>query len=624
MKDVALVCVPWSSIEMPSIALGILKSVLESENISTDVYNLNVKLLKYIDKSVYQEISGSSIPISEWVFSQYLYNKDFLQGKSINFKSLIETTLDVDHHMFMYLKKKSAVMQQLICEKIPCFIDECVNTIDWGSYKLIGFTCAHGNQLAALVLSKRIKERFPDVKIVFGGPNVRGITAEEIMKCYEWVDYIIDGEGEKSLPELAKNVLEGKFSEEIPGVLFRKDGICIRSEGVFERVPLDEIPMPDYSDFFNEIKDSGLDGIMSDVRVTFESSRGCWWGEKCQCTFCGLNNGYLMYRTKSQKNVLTELIEQSKKYNTTRFFATDLVLSSEYFETLIPEIIEKKLDFDIFYEVKATLNKSEIQLLAQSGIKFVQAGIESLNTKLLKLLRKGVSSIQNIQFLKLCNENEIYVAWNLLYRIPGEDKKSYDEIIELIPLLSHLQPPTAGMIIPIALDRFSPYFNETEKYGIVDIKPKSTYNLIYPDKKVNLSNIAYTFEFSYKDADNVVMSYVGELVSAVYEWQKAYEDNKYYLNYKLIDGNVEIQDNRSLENKKKEVEPRKYYLEELEKQVFLLCEDIHSFEDIFETVSKADTNIDREQTKIIIEKLINKKLMYEESGRYVNLAVYKK
>ena len=620
MKNVALVCAPWTSIEMPSIALGTLKSVLVSKNISTDVHSLNVKLLKYMDKDLYEEISGSSTHVSEWIFSQYLYNKDYLQGLKINYKSSIDSTVDVDHHLYMYLKKKTSVLQQVVCEKIPNFLDECLNTIDWGSYKIIGFTCALGNQLASLVLSKRIKQRFPNVKIVFGGPNVRGITAEEIMKNFTWVDYIVDGEGEIAFPSLVNRILEGRFEEEIPGVLFRKDGVCVRSEGDFEIVPLDDIPQPDYTEFFDEIKKSGLEEVMSEVRIAFESSRGCWWGQKCQCSFCGLNNGYLKYRTKSQEKVLRELTDQSARYNRKRFFATDLVISAESFDVLLPEMINRKLGYNIFYEVKATMSRKEMSLLAQAGITFVQAGIESLDTKLLKLLRKGVSAIQNIQFLKFSSEFGIYVAWNLLYRMPWEEKESYDKMIELVPLLYHLQPPSAGMIIPIALDRFSPYFNDPQKYGIVDIKPKATFSLIYPDPKINLMNIAYTFDFAFENSESLVMSYIGELITAFYGWQKTYEEKKYYLNYRLVDGKVLIEDNRPLDNNN--TEARKYYLENLEKEVFLLCDEISSLQEIQKKIDEGTGRVEADELKSAIGKLMEKKILYEESGRYVNLAVY--
>ena len=92
-----------------------------------------------------------------------------------------------------------------------------------------------------------------------------------------------------------------------------------------------------------------------------------------------------------------------------------------YYRTVLPELAERKLGVTFFYEIKSNLKKKQVKLLADAGILTVQPGVESFSSHVLKLMRKGVTAIQNIQMLKWCREYGVDVAWNLLYGFPGEN-----------------------------------------------------------------------------------------------------------------------------------------------------------------------------------------------------------
>ena len=86
-----------------------------------------------------------------------------------------------------------------------------------------------------------------------------------------------------------------------------------------------------------------------------------------------------------------------------------------------------------------------------------QQGVESLSTRLLGLLRKGSKAIQNLAALKWCREQGVTVAWNMLCGIPGERVEDYEEQIALMAKIPQLPPPEQAR--PVAVDRFSPYFD---------------------------------------------------------------------------------------------------------------------------------------------------------------------
>lgn len=89
--------------------------------------------------------------------------------------------------------------------------------------------------------------------------------------------------------------------------------------------------MPDFRDFFAEIKRCGLEKNICPV-LLIEGSRGCWWGEKHRCNFCGIHTSKetLCYRQKSVKKIVEELKQQAEIYNIKRFVFTDCILSNEH------------------------------------------------------------------------------------------------------------------------------------------------------------------------------------------------------------------------------------------------------------------------------------------------------
>lgn len=136
----------------------------------------------------------------------------------------------------------------------------------------------------------------------------------------------------------------------------------------------------------------------------------------------------------------------------------------EYLRNLLPEIAARGHDWMFFYEIEANMRRSEPETLAAAGVRWVQPGIESLDADLLSLMRKGVKPYQNVQLLKWCQELGIYCGWNLLFGLPGEGQASYTRMAELIPKLTHLQPPSGGG--RFQLHRFRPYFEQPEGHGV--------------------------------------------------------------------------------------------------------------------------------------------------------------
>src|SRR5262249_10493752 len=170
---------------------------------------------------------------------------------------------------------------------VSSFLGNCMERISWGSYDIVGFSSMFEQNLASLSLARRVKERFPRTIIVFGGANCEGIMGLTLHRCFPFVDYVIVGEGDIVFPELVRRLADHAPVDDLRGVVFRRNGISV-DNGQPPRIRnLDALPFPDFDDYFDLLDRAGTP--FRERQVTFETARGCWWGEKIQCTFCGLN-----------------------------------------------------------------------------------------------------------------------------------------------------------------------------------------------------------------------------------------------------------------------------------------------------------------------------------------------
>ncbi|MFD1049159.1 RiPP maturation radical SAM C-methyltransferase, partial [Kibdelosporangium lantanae] len=295
---------------------------------------------------------------------------------------------------------------------------------------------------------------------------------------------------------------------------------------------LDDLPVPDYREYFDRA--AGLGMTPGEVWLPFESARGCWWGAKHHCTFCGLNGTSMRFRSKSPQRVLAELATQARTYRTFRFEAVDNILDMRYLGELFPAVTDGGYGYSFFYETKANMSRAQVRALAQGGVTRLQPGIESLSSHVLRLMDKGVRAAQNVNLLRWARYYGISVAWNVLWGFPGETVVDYAEQAAVVPHLVHLQPPTGAD--RVWLERFSPMFTRAADRRT----PDHSYRYIYPST-VDIQRVAYFFDH---DGEVLPESAYAPLSNAISEWQETWRSNPPSLTYRTSPGFLEIYDTR--------------------------------------------------------------------------------
>jgi ribosomal peptide maturation radical SAM protein 1 len=283
---------------------------------------------------------------------------------------------------------------------------------------------------------------------------------------------------------------------------------------------MDSLPPLDYDDYFEQ-----MDILLPELQGTpvwlyYETSRGCWWGEKRHCTFCGLNGFGMGFRERSADRVIDELRVLTERYPTNKIAMTDNIMPFRYHKILIPRLRDELPGLHIFYEQKANLTLDQVYGLYQAGNFVIQPGIESLSSHLLEMMRKGVKARQNIALLRYARCVGMGLKWNLLYAFPNDPVSAYEEMLDLVPKIIHLGPPNT--LVHLSIDRFSPYFDTPEAYGIESLEPISGYKDVFPDG-TDIGKLAYHFHGTYRGGSKESTDVMWKLYLAVKAWQEAWD-----------------------------------------------------------------------------------------------------
>jgi ribosomal peptide maturation radical SAM protein 1 len=301
---------------------------------------------------------------------------------------------------------------------------------------------------------------------------------------------------------------------------------------------------------------------------------------------------------------LDEIEELGQKYGKV-FHVADNIMDMKYLDTVIPELIERDAGYDFYYEVKVNLKKEHLRKLAQAGVVHLQPGIENLSTSVLKLMRKGCTFLQNIQFLKWTKQFGIAGVWNFLYGFPGEDRNAYQEIASFVPALVHLRPPE--VCCKVRFDRFSPYFTQSDQFNLRQRHTHAAYGYVYPFEEETLARMAYYFEYEF-DGKEDIEDYCKPAVDLITAWQAA--DGTAVLDAHIEGDEVLLVDTRFGDMKE-------YRLKGIERDVYLFCDEMRSIPSIVGNYPQYSA----ESIQGTIDLFQTRQLMAHESNSYLSLAV---
>ena len=597
MPSVCLVQMPFASLERPSIGLSLLKAGLLRRDISCEVVYANLSYAERVGLRAYQQLDRTVTEdlVGEWLFSAVAFpdyqpdHQSYLEGLQLG---AWPNALPELHALRAHSEDFVEQMAKAVLQRQP---------------KIVGCSSVFAQNCASLALLRRVKELAPEIVTVMGGANCEAEMGHTLVRHFKFLDYAVSGEADLLFPEFCQQLLEESRPSRLPlGVISRTSHLA----GQLPRATinqLDSLPEPDFDDYFQALSTSPL---AADIKpgLVIETSRGCWWGQKHHCTFCGLNGHGMGYRSKDSARVVEEFDRLHARYGLNGFEVVDNIIAMEHLQHVLPEFAERGGPYNIFYETKSNLKRGQVELLAKSGVRWIQPGIESMHSEVLKLMDKGSTAMLNVCLLKWSREFGVRLSWNFLCDFPGERDDWYLEMADWLPLISHLQPP--GGLNRVRFDRFSPYFSNPEKYGLT-IVAFDSYRAVYPVPEHDLANLAYFFRSAdpQRASDRAGIRALREVVNG---WKRLFWDRPLPVIVSLSrsQGGLDLLDTRPI------APQRRVRLEGEAAEIYLGCSTPATLAGLTRKLGLASEVVARE-----LEDLCAKKLMLHLDGKFLALAV---
>jgi ribosomal peptide maturation radical SAM protein 1 len=535
---VALVTMPFMTADRPSLQIGLLTAIAEEQGFAARAVHANVDFAARVGPEKYRKlVEHRGWLIGDWLFSVAAFGADAPDPDG-------RLLTDFAAELVAFGAFPGRVRRWLLDLRrrtVPEYLDSLVDNFDGDHTDVVGFSSSFQQNTASFAFAKRLKERFPNIITVFGGANFDGEMGPELVRSIECIDVAVVGEADDAFPRLLTAIERGEDPGGVPGVISRLSGRVVATAPARPVAGLERSPTPDFTDFFDRSRDLGLltaDGSRR-TWLPVETARGCWWGAKQHCVFCGLNGTSMEFRSKPAEQVDREFATLSRRHGTFRFAAVDNIMDPRFLTTLWPALIEKHIDYEIFYEVKSNLGRDQLKLLAQAGVTRIQPGIESLSSAVLRRMRKGVTAAQNVNLLRWARYYRMDVSWNILWGFPGEEPADYRRQAELLPLLTHLEPPeTEGRFW---LERFSPLFAQAQTGKFARYAPERSYKYVYP-AGTDLDKVAYFFD--YKLAEPLPARTYRPMQKAIRSWQAAWKPGRPSLTYWYTPALLHVHDAR--------------------------------------------------------------------------------
>lgn len=601
--DVAFAVVPFADIARPAIGVSLLKAGLERRGLSAKIHYFNIEFAEIIGEDLYTCISDhtpSDSMAGEWFFADLVFPGQ-LPPEHEYVRNVLNPLLAPDMlRRFLESRRHRSEL-----------IKQCANTLMASGARIIAFTTTFHQTCGCLAIAKFIKEMPNPPLICFGGANCEGEMGFQILRSFPWVDYVCTREGDTVFPAFVEGYLRHGETAGQPGFLKRGDSCGISYPPMID--DMDTLPIPDYDDYVDTLRESALAGKIK-CEIQIETARGCWWGARHHCLFCGLNGDTLLYRSKSPDRVFEELKYLYRRYGYNRIDSVDNILDHRYLTTVFPRLVEEGIQLEMFYEVKANLKLSQLAAMKYGGITMIQPGIESFSSQVLKIMNKGVTGAQNIQLLKWSEEVGVMPAWNILAGFPGESPAEYTWMAGLLPLLTHLEPPSG--CAQIRLDRFSPLFDNAAAHGLRRVRPTMAYYYIFPLGRRELSRLAYFFDFDYEDGRKPE-TYIRSLQNEITFWRNArFEDEG--KNRPKLDASMEKEGKVAVADTRACAVAAAHRLAGLDAKILLSCDTAQSLAALEQQHAPAHTpqHIDE-----AVQRLLTARLAIEIDNKILSLPV---
>ncbi len=338
----------------------------------------------------------------------------------LSLASIIKTkNYDVDIIDFNYLWinkycKKGTTMQESI-EIMYSYIEKYKPSI-------VGFYCMCDSYHIAIMLSKYLKEKNHDIKIMFGGPQA-SLTSKITLEKFPWIDVVGIGEGESTIESIIKALEANSSFDSISSVTYRKNGAVFTNSEQTLLENLDNLPYLDYT----------LINIEDYKCILIDAGRGCPFG----CSYCSTKTFWeRKYRLKSPYRLVKEIKYLKEEFNKSEFeLVHDLfTLKKSNVIEFCNLIIKENLNIQWGCSARIdTLDEEMILKMKEAGCGSIFIGIETGSQRMQKIINKNLNINRVYSVIDILNKYKFKVTTSFIY---GFENETYEDIEETLNVMN--------------------------------------------------------------------------------------------------------------------------------------------------------------------------------------------
>ncbi len=304
------------------------------------------------------------------------------------------------------------------------------NVLEQFQPRIAGLTAVSMTFNFAIDVIRDIKHLCPDILTVMGGPHV-SFCAQETMLQFPDLDFVVLGEGEQTVVELARAIDNGRRWEGVKGIAYRS-GADIHCTPARELIAdLDTLPVP-----ARNLLPLGRYRALG-MPVSLTTSRGCPF----KCIFCiGRKMVGSRVRYRSPGKVVDEMEYLSGLHFHQINIADDLFTANKsHCLGVCDEIIKRrlKLTWTSFARVD-TVSEEILTRMQAAGCSAVSFGVESGNPQILKTIKKGITREQVVAAVNMCRRAGITPFASFILGLPGETPQTIQETLDFGEQLKNL------------------------------------------------------------------------------------------------------------------------------------------------------------------------------------------
>lgn len=371
MKPIVyIIQTPPTWVKTPPLSLAYLKTYLQNKNIDVRIIDLNL--------AVYQLMNT---PMSQWLKLNTIW----------------------ENELFSNLQKT-----------YPYFFKNLFNLLENADY--IGFSISKRNAAFAFNLINKIKNQYPDKKIILGGPQTLILQQQNKLNS---LDYWVIGEGEIPLEKIINGAKEKVFS--------------------FEEINnLDSIPFLDFLP---------LNFKSYSPTIPLLSSRGCFY----KCNFCSEKLLYKNFRNHCPQYIFDQIKFLQNKHQINDFVFCDSLINynNQWLEKFCRLLIENnlKINWQAQMRVDKNISIDLANLIKRSGCYNLFIGLENGSPNILKSMQKGFAIDDALTFFKILNKAKLQFEISLILGYPNEQESDFNNTInfirnnkKIIPKIAQVNP----------------------------------------------------------------------------------------------------------------------------------------------------------------------------------------